>query len=711
VWVISPQSFFVGVLLLFLGTQSPCAADRPEKWLTSCRQLRELSRAVAAQKLPVILTGVVSYVNAPKPYPRAADFILHDGEHGVYVRWQSQAVAPQTEVRVGQKLEVTGSTLPGGYAPIVVADSYLDLGMAALPPAQSHSLTELNLGKHDGQLVRVEGVVRRAHQSDNGMYRMELAAHEGRFSAFVQDREDRLPIHLVDAQLRLEGTCFMFFNSRGEGIGINIRLNGPEHVEVIKPAGTDPFSAPRVDDYTLNPFQPNGLSLHRQLLSGVVTLTRPGEFFYVQTPQRSYRVQTRLGEPLTAGDQVDVAGFVEQSAAYAMMVEAEFRKTARAPMPPPLPVGPADLLARAASTTDLRLDDYDGALVTTSGHLLKTDSDERGRPRLHVDLNGKVHLALLGEQDGSAARKLRLGSLLELTGVCVLQLDNGWPDRERPRPIDFHLLLRDITDVHVIAAPSWWTPQRLLIAVGVLGTALALILLWNFLLRRTVTAQTANIAERIASESRLEERQRIGRDFHDTLQQELIGIGMLIANSKQNLHSPDKASGMLNMAERMVQHATTESIRSIQDLMCVSVENGSLSHALEELVRPLAEMNGAQFEVDITGQLPQLAMQVETVLVRVVHEAVANAAKHANPSKITVAVDASEAEVFLSVTDDGVGFEMQRVHADGQRHFGLLGMRQRVLKVKGHLSIESAPGAGTSIRIRIPIVPRTASIV
>jgi signal transduction histidine kinase len=95
----------------------------------------------------------------------------------------------------------------------------------------------------------------------------------------------------------------------------------------------------------------------------------------------------------------------------------------------------------------------------------------------------------------------------------------------------------------------------------------------------------------------------------------------------------------------------------------------------------------------------------------VVHEAVANAAKHANPSKITVAVDASEAEVFLSVTDDGVGFEMQRVHADGQRHFGLLGMRQRVLKVKGHLSIESAPGAGTSIRIRIPIVPRTASIV
>jgi signal transduction histidine kinase len=229
------------------------------------------------------------------------------------------------------------------------------------------------------------------------------------------------------------------------------------------------------------------------------------------------------------------------------------------------------------------------------------------------------------------------------------------------------------------------------------------LILWNLTLRNTVASQTSLIAERVAKESKLEERQRIGRELHDTLQQELTGIGMLIGNSKANLHRPEKAQESLIMAERMVQRASEESRSSIQDLMSVTLENRGLKAALQELVRPMAELKGAHFHIHFPAVLPRLSTRMETSLLRIAHEAAANAGKHAQATEVHLTVETTADVIRMIIQDNGIGFDVASTRSTGQRNFGLLTMDERALKLKGQLTVVSALHVGTTVTVTLPL--------
>jgi len=200
----------------------------------------------------------------------------------------------------------------------------------------------------------------------------------------------------------------------------------------------------------------------------------------------------------------------------------------------------------------------------------------------------------------------------------------------------------------------------------------------------------------------LEERQRIGRELHDTLQQELTGIGMLIGTTKRHLDEPEKAIQSLDMAERMVHRCSEESRSSILDLQSVTLETRGLTAAIEELVRPLAEIQGAVFQQKVTGTARPLPTRLETALLRLAHEAAANAGRHSGAAQVDLTLNYGPDQLTMTVRDDGCGFDPTLKRSVNDRHFGLLGMDERVLKLRGTLDIESAPGTGTTIRITLP---------
>jgi signal transduction histidine kinase len=565
-------------------------------------------------------------------------------------------------------------------------------------------LSELLSGRHDCQSVSVEGVAQRFRTNGFGVAQMELATESGVFPVFVNGGESLSSAGVLDSKLRIRGVCFTNFNSRGELMGIQIRAGSPADVQVLQPGHADPFEAPEVAPLALQPYRWEGPSLHRQRLVGTVTLARPGQFFYVQAAYRNFRVETRQGDALVPGDRVEASGFVSKTPHFAVLREAVFRKTGVAEPPVPNPVRPVDLLGWPTLGTALRLEDHDGELIQMRGKLLKIEPEEDTERRVYFEADGMVRVAVL--PPGNAAEALAgwvPGSEVQMSGICVQRLGTRDLETHRTKSVGFELLLRGAGDVVILKTPPWWTKERLGWALGGASLILAALGGWNFTLRRRVLAQTRLITEKVANESRLEERQRIGRELHDTLLQELAGITLLLESTKRHLHEPSKAMETLHMAERMAHRCRVESRSSVQDLMSISLENGGLPLAIAELVRPLAEAGGIPLRVQFPPDLGRLGARIETALLRIAHEAVANAVKHSKASGIELSLGRVPEGWVLSVHDDGCGFEYNRRGAAPSGHFGLLGMDGHAVRMGGRLEICSSAGMGTTVVARLPL--------
>ena len=126
----------------------------------------------------------------------------------------------------------------------------------------------------------------------------------------------------------------------------------------------------------------------------------------------------------------------------------------------------------------------------------------------------------------------------------------------------FKLLISSPGDVVVLLQPSWWTIQRLAGVVALLAVVLCAAALWVVLLRRRIAAQTAVIRQRLAREAVYDERTRIARELHDTLEQEITGIAMHIDAATAILgQSPDTARSSLETARLLLDRSRTESRR------------------------------------------------------------------------------------------------------------------------------------------------------
>ncbi|HYE14803.1 MAG TPA: two-component regulator propeller domain-containing protein [Pyrinomonadaceae bacterium] len=200
----------------------------------------------------------------------------------------------------------------------------------------------------------------------------------------------------------------------------------------------------------------------------------------------------------------------------------------------------------------------------------------------------------------------------------------------------------------------------------------------------------------------LQERNRIAREIHDNLAQEILGASVQLELVARMLAvSPEKAKSHLDRARSLVRSSIAEARRYVWDLRSQSLDDRDLPAALSEMTRRLAAEGGAQTQFAVGGTFRPLTPQVENNLLRIGQEAVNNAVRHAGAKLISVRLDFDAGSVRLSVSDDGRGFDPAA--AAGNGHFGLLGMRERAEQMGGELKIESEPGRGTEVSVSVPI--------
>ena len=202
----------------------------------------------------------------------------------------------------------------------------------------------------------------------------------------------------------------------------------------------------------------------------------------------------------------------------------------------------------------------------------------------------------------------------------------------------------------------------------------------------------------------LEERARIAREIHDTLAQGFVGISRQLDAIAMRMNGDDNiAHQYLELAQKMARHSLTEARRSVMDLRASALEDEDLLSALTTAAREWTAPRAVPFDIDVAGTLPKLPEDVEHNLLRIAQEAVTNALNHADASKIWLRLRTERDRLFLTVEDNGRGFELSGAFVTTGGHFGLLGMRERAERLGGEFAISSELGVGTQVKVDIPL--------
>jgi signal transduction histidine kinase len=210
-------------------------------------------------------------------------------------------------------------------------------------------------------------------------------------------------------------------------------------------------------------------------------------------------------------------------------------------------------------------------------------------------------------------------------------------------------------------------------------------------------------------EAVIEERTRLAREMHDTLLQGFTGVCLrLVALAGRSTDAPGRNDALREVIA-LAHQTLTDARQAVWGLRAPRLRSDDLGHRIEQEARDLIGPASVALDFAIAGERRPLRTHVEDELCRLSGEAVANALRHGNPSRIIVSLvyESVPRMLRLIIRDDGSGFVIHPAGdapgAAGGEHFGLLGMRERAHRIGADLQITSGPGAGTTVLVVLPL--------
>ncbi len=217
-----------------------------------------------------------------------------------------------------------------------------------------------------------------------------------------------------------------------------------------------------------------------------------------------------------------------------------------------------------------------------------------------------------------------------------------------------------------------------------------------------IAVERARLFERQVEFGAAEERNRLAREIHDTLAQGLTAIALQLetADALLDKNASERARQAVEQALSLARANLEEARRSVLDLRAAPLEGRTLAQALSALAEEWSHKWGAPVRFSATGGAHPLPLRVEAGLYRIAQEALTNAVRHAAAKRIEVALVTQPGLARLTVTDDGRGFETQTIPKD---RYGLMGLNERARLLGGTLDLQSSPGEGTRVEVRVAL--------
>lgn len=249
--------------------------------------------------------------------------------------------------------------------------------------------------------------------------------------------------------------------------------------------------------------------------------------------------------------------------------------------------------------------------------------------------------------------------------------------------------------------PAWWqmTWFRSAMIVAAFGAAFA-----AYAARIGALTRARELQERFARDliaSQEAERQRIARELHDSLGQNLLVIKSRVAMAQQCAEQPEKLGEQLGAAASMTSQAIREVREISQNLRPFQLDELGLTKAVGAMVRKLAEASPVRFHTDIAELRGAFPAEAEIHFYRVLQECLNNVVKHSGATECRLAVHRENSLVRATVVDDGRGMPPDDPQAGGG--FGMRTIRERVRMLRGTVDFVSRPGEGTRVIVSVPL--------
>ena len=289
----------------------------------------------------------------------------------------------------------------------------------------------------------------------------------------------------------------------------------------------------------------------------------------------------------------------------------------------------------------------------------------------------------------------------------AIRMNQSVADGDRPYELEFRLRHKEGRYVHVLSRGFPVRRESGGPVIRIVGTHFDL----------TERKQTEEARERERSErartellgrmvfAQEDERRRIAREMHDQFGEQLTALGLRIRTLREACADSAHLSAQVEALEQVAQQLDRDVDHLVWELRPTALDDLGLRAALANYVQDWSLRVRVSAELHTAGlTTDRLASEIETTLYRIAQEALNNIAKHARAGHVEIILERRADHVSLIVEDDGVGFdpgEMER------RGFGLLGMQERAALVGATLQIESAPGEGTTVLVRMPTTPMT----
>ncbi|MCB1277305.1 sensor histidine kinase [Prosthecobacter sp.] len=649
--------------------------------------IRTLPYERALEKLPVDLTATVGFVES------ATTAFVQDDTAGTHLHFKPG----RTDLHVGDQVRIKGTTTAGLYFPGVDVIELQFLGHNAPPPGVPANYDDLATGRFHYQRVVVEGLGRTLTALDEDRSLLRLAMGSRVIEVRIDSPPESAP-DVVDARLRITALAAGGINDRRQLVFPYLRVTDWNDITIIQPPGK-PESLPIISVATLLRFGAADEPHHRARIRGTVLAAfDDGRVFLRDStpppppreapkdepakPMQSPSIAIQLSTPahLKPGLQAEITGFPIMAGFSASLADALVLSTEPGKSP----------TASVVSLQQFQDGSHDADLVQlTAAAVLNDFFRTNDGYELRLTSSGTPIRAFLLQ---GSPPSLEIGSSCLLTGICLVEssTDKGF----RSQPDRASLLLRSLDDIRVLSTAPFWTAKRLIIAIAILGGVILLTLVWITLQGRQIT----RLERKISHQATLDERQRIAREFHDTLEQELAGLSLrLDAATTRPLE--DKARSLLETSRSLVSRIQSEARNLVSDLRDTEHVT-TLAEALQILASRAPESLAIKLDLH---PIPAIPPNVTHHLRMIAQEAVTNALKHAQATEVTLHLSSTPTLLTLRITDNGRGFDPTAETHGKPGHFGCIGIRERCRKIGTEAEWQSQPGKGTSVVVTLPL--------
>ncbi len=671
------------------------AATNASPTLTA-RDLFRMTGPEAARRLPARLTGTLLAFDPDN----GRLFLDADGVPlAANANWQTTQESRRRipSLQPGDILEIDGITTGGGVTAFLAGSkerplSFRVLARGPLPePARPPPQDMLSLSHH-GRWSEIRAYVESIEDAPKGP-RLTLIAAGRRFTARVAPfaGPPPAPLRLAGSDVRLRGVPILVPQDRQSWSRTEWLVPGPGFLDIVDRDLAAAFQQPSLDA--------RGLWRHagtaeRVRVRGVILAAIPGRGFHMRTGDAALWVESLLASAIPPGTRADAAGFATTENNRPALADAVTRPLGRPQPVEPVPIPPGGQPGHR----------HDGDLVRMEA-MLADRIEREGRP-LYLMRAGNISFYAQPLDPASQASwpAPRLESWLALTGICGINSAPGTGAPGPGAPAPFTLYLRGPDDLTVVHLPPFWNTQRALSVAATLLAATLATLAWAALLKRQVRRQTQVIAENLDRQKIAAERARIARELHDSLEQNLAAIAIQSGlAASQATTQPERARASLGTLIALVRRAQEEARHAVWQLRSPRTGQGDLPGAFRDWLA--AALPGQNIAFQIEGDPRPVPPTAAQHILRAGQEAVTNALKHANATRIAIGLAFANGAVRLTVTDNGKGFDPAAPTAAPPGHFGLLGMRERAERLRGQLDIASQPGQGTRVVLTAPLPP------